>query len=321
LVKTKDIAIDFCPLPSIESLLKPLRLQHPGKKKARGKRFMTIAAGFLCSDGLLIGADTEHSGSGKFHSSKVRRYTSDAVGDYIVTGAGNVTYMGMAADILEELIYSHRALFRGRDRAKDAHSFRLLLRVTAKAIQDAIKGWPYAADDKPSVELVVAVRFKRTRDAALIHVGVDGGVRTVDGAGVFIGAGAEVAQSFARIVWHQLYPMDTMRWIAVFILYQAKMAAEACSGDTEIFRLPQTRKTSVLDEAGVAEKVEKGMRLALVESRDPDIDDAKFEGRLADYLQSLRDIRKAVKRPEGFDDFVLEELRNLTKREKSNIVR
>jgi hypothetical protein len=272
---------------------------------------MTIAAGFLCSDGLMIGADTEHSGSGKFHSSKVRRYSAEGIADYIITGAGNVTYVGMAADLIEEGIYENRKLFKRRDAAKDSRAFRAILRGVSQEIQKFIKGWPYAADDKPRLELIVAMHLKRTNETSLLHVGMDGAVRTVNGAGVFIGAGAEVAQSFARIVWHQLYPMDMMRWIALFILYQAKMSAEACSGDTEIFRLPQSRKRSFLDDAGVADNIEKGMRLALVQSRDAEVSDDRFESKVGDYVQSLREIRQAVKQAQVSDDFILEELRKL----------
>jgi hypothetical protein len=182
-----------------------------------------------------------------------------------------------------------------------------------KAIQEGIKSYPYG-DSPPEVTLIIGVRFKRTGDTAMFHISAEGGVRTVYGAGIFIGAGAEVAQSFARIVWHQLFPSEIMLPIAMFILYQSKMSADSCGGDTELFRLPKTGGMGIWSDEGIAEQIEHAMRLTLVESRDKDgISDALFEDRVNEYATKLKDIRKAVQRAQASKDFAIEILRNAVK--------
>jgi|SRR5450759_1135498 len=79
-------------------------------KRGPAERDMTVCAGFLCTDGLIIGADTEFSGGMKYHAQKVRR-ESFAKGEYVLTGTGNSSFLGMAADVIKYGLYEKRQQF------------------------------------------------------------------------------------------------------------------------------------------------------------------------------------------------------------------
>ena len=60
---------------------------------------MTVAAGFVCSDGIILCADSEHSDEiTKFQRSKVFRFGDDLV----LTGAGQTSYITTAFDKLSD---------------------------------------------------------------------------------------------------------------------------------------------------------------------------------------------------------------------------
>ncbi len=79
------------PLPHPRPKLEPKRLPQV--------KAMTVAAGFLCSDGIILCADSEHSDEiTKFQRSKVYRFGKNLV----LTGAGQISYIRMAFDKLSD---------------------------------------------------------------------------------------------------------------------------------------------------------------------------------------------------------------------------
>ena len=97
------------------------------------KRSMTIAAGIVCSDGVMIAADTEHTGEIKFNRGKIRRNTSEAFGDYAMTGTGNSAYLAMAADLIEEGLYANREQFEGLDSIERIYLFKEIVRAKRRS--------------------------------------------------------------------------------------------------------------------------------------------------------------------------------------------
>jgi hypothetical protein len=80
--------------------LKPL--PHPSPKPAPERlpkvKAMTVAAGFLCSDGIILCADSEHADDkAKFQRPKVFRLDDKGL---LLTGAGTSSYIKMAFDKL-----------------------------------------------------------------------------------------------------------------------------------------------------------------------------------------------------------------------------
>src|ERR1700678_1662428 len=68
----------------------------PPRIKVSYPKGMTIGLGFLCSDGVVLGADTQLSvpGSHKTYASKLRNYRDSANWRAISTYAGSPVFMG-----------------------------------------------------------------------------------------------------------------------------------------------------------------------------------------------------------------------------------
>src|SRR5271168_1009367 len=103
---------------------------------------MTIAAGFLCSDGVMICADTEITGGVKYNAQKVRRFQF-RVGEYVITGTGNTSYLGMANDMIEAALYREREAFEVAEVEGRIHLFREMVTSVIREIHASISGYPY----------------------------------------------------------------------------------------------------------------------------------------------------------------------------------
>jgi hypothetical protein len=279
-------------------------------KRLSERKSMTIAAGLLCTDGLLICADTEMGGAAKFEQRKIRHGKDDSIGEYIIAGSGNTSYIGMFVDLVEEGVYTNRQGLASADDTQKIHLFREIVRQGVSASYKHIKDYPYETD-KPTLELILGLHAKSNDEIVLLHIGVDGGLETIREGGVFIGHGAATALAFSRILWLDDFPLDMMRWIAMFVLYQAKMSALYCGGDTNLASLPRPAFQGWYSDQRIAEKVEEAMRLVLVHSRDLRLTPEEYEGRILKFADTLREIRRAMQSSKWSENFFIEELRKL----------
>jgi len=269
---------------------------------------MTIAAGFLCRDSVIICADTEHTGEAKFHQTKVRHKNSEILGDYVIAGAGHTTYIGMACDMIEEGIYANRNQISECDQKEQVYLFKEIVRQKVKSIHEHIATYPYEGD-RPTVELILGLHSKHN-DLLLLHIGMDGGVTTVDSGGVFIGSGAQVALAFSRILWREEMSAELTKYLAFFLLYQAKESAPYCGGATRLAMLPPPKSWAAYDDKQMAEHVEYAMRLSLLYARDTEhTDERLFERHLQQITAQLRAIRADALQSSASGQFVLEELK------------
>src|ERR1035438_2464283 len=110
---------------------------------------MTIAAGILCSDGIIICADTEHTGEvSKFQASKIIPLDEHTV----MTGSGTTDYILMAADKLKDELRMARPV-----NPSDA---RQIVESVVKGIHaEHVFNFFEASDpNRPFIELIVAAR-------------------------------------------------------------------------------------------------------------------------------------------------------------------
>ena len=126
------------------------RPQHyPFRERLKLRVDMTIAAGIRCSDGIIICADTEHTGDvSKFQETKIIPIEDHTV----ITGAGSTDYILMTADKL-------------RDELKSAHPVnvadaRQIVETVVQGVHaEHIFNFYDASDpNRPSMELIVAMR-------------------------------------------------------------------------------------------------------------------------------------------------------------------
>ena len=204
------------------------------------KQTMTICSGFICKDGLLLTADTQISGGGKYDAAKICRLKFSG-GEYVITGAGSVSFIGMASDRISAKLFENRRKFTGAIEKRKA----VFLRIVQEEILDIharhVASYPYG-DPRPYFALILGVQFAgKSNDPDLLHCAVDGGVFWAQND-IIEGSGADIARRFANILCLVRLPLDVMRSVAIFCLHQAKEGAEGCGGApiATFFRLPGT---------------------------------------------------------------------------------
>src|SRR5579862_2904990 len=199
---------------------------------------MTIAAGFLCSDGVLVCADTEVTGGlGKYHTAKVRARKEEGVCEFLVSGAGNTGYLGMAFDVIGQAIYDSRSdLLAAKDSDDRSNIFHTRMRGVARRLFKHMRDvYPYDAD-KPTLDLILGVRFLfGDGSPQLMHIGQDGSVEWAQE--IVCGTGDIVVRSYLSILHTKIMPMELMRPLAMFVIYQAKKVGFSVGGATHIYTL------------------------------------------------------------------------------------
>jgi hypothetical protein len=272
---------------------------------------MTIAAGFVCVDGILIGADTQQtvSDSHKFDRSKVRRDVDHIFGNYVVAGSGNTSYIGMCGDMIEAAFCRNGSLAEKDTEKEREHRIRELVYAEIRRVHEHMRACHHEGDWLASLELLLAIQGANFQPI-LFHIETDGGVSRIRSGEIFIGAGSAVATAFARILCGETLDLELTKWLAFFILYQAKFSGYGCGGSTEQFRLPQRTpwRAGVYDERGIAEHVESAMRLSLMDARNPAVSKEQLNRRLAELSAALSAIKASSERPD-WTPFILESIR------------
>ena len=257
---------------------------------------MSIAAGFLCTDGILMCADTEMSGGIKYESNKIKRYVYEGFGEIVVAGAGQSSYVGMGRDWLDmgfrKAALNLIAIKNGDDRLVAVE--RVLADVSRFLRRHIIEA-AYYPNANTVLEMLVGVNITCDQPRiALFHIHYDSSIERV-GEFAVIGSGEYVAASYLRIlVKDESYPMDVMTAIALFVIYEAKKSAEGVGGSSHVFRIPSPSVTRWWDDLKVASLVEDAMRLCLVDSRNvTEISRDVLEARARDLVRRILDVRSS----------------------------
>jgi len=155
--------LPVCPKKTVEP-------ERPVRRKA-----VTIAAGFRCSDGVVVCTDTEHTtGGGKFNADKL--FPGEIVGrcKLAVAGSGDSDYIKIAAEEMISALGSKDAsaiaYTHGIRNALDefAHQFYQKYTVPAKIAGD---------DNAPSVDLIVGIKV--AGETELVKITETGAVKTI----------------------------------------------------------------------------------------------------------------------------------------------
>lgn len=293
-------------------LPKPNLIIHKYKRRPAG-RDMTVCAGFLCTDGLIIGADTEFSGGVKFYAQKVRREPFE-VGEYVLTGTGNSSFIGMTADVIKYVLYDNRGRFQEAANTEEkSRIFHNAVRGVIKQIHEDHMEVP-AYDDQPIyLELILGVHFTGDgEETRLMYCAGDGGVRWMDHH-VAIGMGGDIALRFLTILSPGPCPMDVMTAIAFLCLGEAKLSAEGVSGDSELMKLPHPSSPILqtwYSESPLLEIAEEALQLAIRVPREK-LKQDDFNAKLKNFSDKLLKIKAAVDQQQESAKITLELIRKL----------
>jgi len=249
---------------------------------------MTIAVGMVCTDGLLICADTRQTVEGEcvWEDTKMLKGASSQFGDYVAAGCGQTSFIYMAFERIE------KALSDPRNAKLD---FSEILQREIAKIHKHIKTCSDPRQPLPWVELIVGCH-KQPEKPLLVHVDSSGGISPVADK-IFMGTGRPIAVAFARIILKERLPLKLARIAAFFFMYQAKESGYGTGGETQACYLPREKGMGGWDDKLIAEQVERMMRLSLLDARNCDLSPEKFNERLKEVIQTMTEVRISACRP------------------------
>lgn len=245
---------------------------------------MTIAAGILCSDGIIVCADTEHTGDvSKFQASKIITIDENS----LMTGSGSTDYILMTADKLRDEFKAARPA--------DQSDARQLVEAVVKGVHaEHIFSFFDASDpNRPFIDLIVAVRcsggelalIKTNNSSARLGTNFE-----------FTGSGFPIFEYWCRYFYRDRLTMAGMATLALFMLKEVKKVHPYCGGSSQIFHLPkiegQPKVTRLFDEdqllLGFPDNVVKILSACFFE----DTPTAWIEDKLHEFATGVRAIHE-----------------------------
>ena len=182
---------------------------------------MTIAAGFLSPDGLVLAADTQYSGENKRNAAKVWWFRK---GDNVVAlaGAGDATLIRRAKHEIE----------RDLSETMTSHAVVRL----ADDIVGSILRQQLPVDPEASCAFLLGIR---TPDGLSPWENAGGAVfAPVDGKSQCIGCGRSLGLYFTDWLFKPHIPTMWAPTIAAHLLKQVKKYVPDCGGDSHILAVP-----------------------------------------------------------------------------------
>jgi 20S proteasome alpha/beta subunit len=269
------------PLPVIDLQLRyPNLVKRSSSERRPIRRSMTIAAGFTCTDGIVICADTELTGGSKFEGRKVMPVSIPGLCDLVITGTGTASYIGMASDLMHSAVYHAQSGFFGASSDEERYfKFHSVGRRISRKLHSQLAYFGYGVSTQIP-DLLIGIRFTcdtKPEPPRLLQVTCDGGVCWVDDS--VLGMGQYVARGYLRVLHQDRLPLELMTPLAIFVLYQSKLSAEACGGSTHVYKLPPTGGTSMWNDKSLAALTEDAMRLCLIDTNDRSLSLDQFNAR------------------------------------------
>lgn len=251
---------------------------------------MTIAAGVVCTDGVVVCADTEITeGNAKYEQMKIW-----AQGDYLLlTGSGSSDYLKMAADKLAGRFIASRpdTPFSARDAVEKL--VRGIYNQQVLPFHHA--NYPYAQD--LGIYLIVAVRCANG-DLALIKTSHMGAFLSSEYAST--GAGSEVFNYWAKHFLVSKMPMDVASYFCLFMLREAKNSASGCGGSTHVLKMntnPNATKVlrRIFDDRTILAGFPESVVQVLLSAVDLRKTDLAFDSDLQRFRTMVSQLRGAVR--------------------------
>lgn len=245
---------------------------------------MTIAAGLMCSDGILLCADTEHTDYvAKYQKEKIFQFQNQLV----LAGAGSSDFIRMTFDKLCDEFRSSQPA--NPSEARDVIE-TLVLDIHSRHIFQF-----YQPNDqsRPSLDLVIGARCSNG-DLAL--------VKTLDSTASLapfyeaVGNGRALFEYWASLLYRPDLTIDLVSYIALFILREVKRTVQGCGGfsfTTSLAKDPaHERQWSLADENGLFAGFPQSIAPLLTYCRDLRKDDKEFHEAVDRFAAGLRMIRQ-----------------------------
>jgi 20S proteasome alpha/beta subunit len=195
---------------------------------------MTIAAGFVCSDGIVLCADTQETivGYTKNSTEKIRLWQDGGL-NIAITGAGDTELIETISERIEHALYSvyPSTGFWPSNRVRD-----IIQDEMSESFQKYILPYTqFSKDDRPWCELLILVTVSNSVSEYECLFRASGTtVRKIDLRAECIGSGLILAKSLIERFYHMGMNLDEMVLAACYIMYQTKKWVDGCGGKTDI---------------------------------------------------------------------------------------
>jgi len=187
---------------------------------------MTIAAGYVCSSGIVLCADTQETipGYTKNKGNKLIAFQCPGL-NLIFAGSGN------NATQIDETAYEIAAQIIA-DEPKDAGDFRRSLR---SILGELFPKAHYPRDRGPEVDMLMAIKWKG--DASLYRIS-DCSVAPIPQR-VAVGTGVILALQLLERHYDRTVQIGEAAIICAYVLHHVKKWVDGCGGNTEIALIPK----------------------------------------------------------------------------------
>jgi hypothetical protein len=273
---------------------KPLK-QHPKDKPERLRRkiYMTIAAGFQCTDGIVLCADTQETHR-QILKVRIAKITRKPEIDYpgcdrkvLFSGAGDGAF-------IDKLI--HRAWKAAQQADADIDSVALAIEDSIKATHQEY-GQIYQPGYLPEVQLIYGlwVRGYPTR----LFSSVQATVNPVE-SHECVGIGEVLARYIAdRMFVQSTMPIRTAKILSIYLLEAAKEYVDGCGGGSVIEALHADGTTSSVDGDTLLwtsiylRQLEAQMSAVMLRAPDSEMSDQQFDDAIDSLMQTVITVRQS----------------------------
>ena len=193
---------------------------------------MTIAAGFICSDGVVTAADTQESITG-FMKGNTQKILTVTTPDWqcSITGAGYSDYVEMAK---QKLFFSPS---ENGDHPASHNDSGILDYIEKRAIEIFKTNFAplavYPEQERPVAELLISAQLVNGRGTIIRW---NGAATTRHQDRAFAGNGALLAANLADklLSVERKLSMREMSGLAIFMLKEVKASIDGCGGNTDV---------------------------------------------------------------------------------------
>ena len=195
---------------------------------------MTVAAGFLCKDGIIVAADTQESygypGALKSEVLKID-HSQQSTWSIAIAGAGDSGYVQMCA----QKILNSTAITENSP-CPSVHTVESIAMEIFRNYMLPLSAYPTA--DRPTAHMVIATQPKNGSGSVVEWNGTS---FVSQFPFVFVGAGGQMGSHLAKKFGHSLWgnPVNKSAGLVIYIMDQVKAMVEGCGGDTNVIILRQ----------------------------------------------------------------------------------
>jgi hypothetical protein len=253
---------------------------------------MTIAGGMVCSDGILVYADTEWTAA----TLKIQRakhwYLVDTSGRLkcVIAGAGDEDHLRLAIQTF------WAAILQMNGSKLRTHDVRDALQT---ALNDVYNNYIYRDPRGARKDFGIIMGVSTPEDPPLLFKTSGTGILLADSYEyVYLGSGTDMAMYLSSRLEVTGISTDVGRYVASFVLWEVKRHVPTCGGDTVIYRLLNDGSMNYSAEGDLWDSeqyfaaTDRKVQRIRVHTANLESSDEEFEKKLTDFCDDLRALRK-----------------------------